>query len=224
MSLEQLLNRKDVWRGRDLAHAGTALTTSGFPALDAELPQSGWPRGELIEIMPQAAGIGELSLVLPLLARLEDDKRWIAWINPPYIPYAPALAAAGLDLSRVLCVRGRDEAETLWALEQALRTGTCAAVLAWPGLLEAGQIRRLQLAAETGAPYSFIFLPPAAAARSSVASLRLSLQSLPPTAGGRRLGVDLLKRRGGWPTGPITVDLDERGAVGSDLAQAAGRA
>ena len=29
---------------------------------------------------------------------------WIAWVSPPYTPYAPALAVAGIDVARVLVV------------------------------------------------------------------------------------------------------------------------
>lgn len=225
MSLEQLLQRNDVWRGRRGPVFGSDRLSTGFADLDAELPEGGWPRAALIELMPASAGIGELSLLLPSLARLVDDRRWLAWIDPPYVPYAPALAAAGIDLSRVLCVRPRNQAENLWALEQALRAGTCAAVLAWPGRLDAGQTRRLQLAAEAGDGYGFVFLPPEAAASASVAALRLSLEPLPPVAGGRRLGVRLLKCRGGWPGGRVSLNLDEPGVGCSPASQAvAGRA
>ena len=125
MSLEQLLQRNDVWRGRRHAPSRSGLLSTGFPLLDAELPGGGWPRGALIEIMPRTTGIGELSLLLPTLARLVDDRRWLAWIDPPYIPYAPALAAAGIELSRVLCVKSREPGEGLWALEQAGQAPEC---------------------------------------------------------------------------------------------------
>ena len=95
MNLEQLLQRKDLWRGNRWPAPPEQRLSTGFAALDAELPEGGWPTGALIEIMPAAAGIGELSLLLPCLARLSAGRRWLAWIDPPYIPYAPALASAG---------------------------------------------------------------------------------------------------------------------------------
>jgi hypothetical protein len=81
-----------------------ATLTSGFAALDAELPGGGWPLGALCELLPRHVGIGELRLLGPALASLSAAGRSLAWIAPPHRPYAPALAAAGIDLARVLVV------------------------------------------------------------------------------------------------------------------------
>lgn len=43
LSLNDILVRPDVWRGR-LAEAAVPAQSSGFPVLDAELPGGGWPR------------------------------------------------------------------------------------------------------------------------------------------------------------------------------------
>ena len=67
---------------------------SGFDELDRRLPRGGWPLGALIELLSVAQGIGELGLFLPALSRLAHSGRYIAWIAPPYLPYAPALVAA----------------------------------------------------------------------------------------------------------------------------------
>ena len=42
-------------------------------------------------------------------ARLPHDRGsggWIAWVSPPYCPYAPSLAAWGIDVGRMLVVNG----------------------------------------------------------------------------------------------------------------------
>ena len=169
----------------------------------------GWPDSGLVELLPARSGIGELGLLMPALARLSRGSRWIAWVAPPYLPYAPALAAAGIDLSRVLMVYPRDSRDSLWALEQALRAGTCVAVLAWPQTLDARAMRRLQLAAEAGSSVGFLFRKDAARQQPSAVQLRLQLDC--PANGKnratdtRRLSVDILKRRGGWPVGPVTL-------------------
>src|ERR1051325_10784310 len=94
-ALDHILERHPVWRGGRLS-ASASATPTGFEALDRELPGGGWPRGTLTELLVGRAGIGELRLVLPALAALSWAGRRIAWLAPPHLPSAPALAAGGL--------------------------------------------------------------------------------------------------------------------------------
>lgn len=202
MSLPSLLQRNDIWRGDEASSAldASPSVSSGFVELDALLPGSGFPIGTLIEIIVPRFGIGELRLLLPAITRLTRE-RWLAFVAPPHIPYAPALARAGVDLSHVLVVNTNERSDTLWAAEQALRAGTCGAVLAWPTKTDFKWLRRLQLAAEAGGTMGVVFSPMHHAATSSPAALRLRLE---PQSDG--LAVHVLKRRGGWPAGPLLLD------------------
>lgn len=205
MSLDTLLQRADIWRGGEYARrdgsggAEPASVPSGHPALDAQLPGGGWPLGALTELLPEHEGIGTLGLLLPALARLAREGRWLAWITPPHLPYAPALADAGLDLSRLLLIRTRNE-DSLWALEQTLRSGACGAALAWPHQPDTRALRRLQLAAEAGHALGVLIRPARDARHASPAALRLHVDAVP---GGLR--VHILKRRGGWTAGPVVI-------------------
>jgi hypothetical protein len=205
VELAQLLSHPAIWRGSQAAPL--AAIPSGFPALDACLPGRGWPRAGLIEILHESGGLGEISLVLPALAtRLHlPGARWCAWVasagdGPALEPYAPALAAAGLPLDRMLVVRpdARMAAAPLWAFAQALRSGACEAALAWlePGMLE---LRRLQLAAERGHTLGILFRSSRAAREPSAATLRVLLE---PRRQGLRLTI--LKSRGG-SRGPVDL-------------------
>jgi len=193
-ALERLLARPDLWQGQQARQGLADGESTGFAALDERLPAGGWPRGGLTELLPERHGIGELRLLMPALARLSRGARWVAWIDPPHIPYAAGLYAAGIDLAHTLVVRTRDSDEHLWALEQALRAGTCAAVLGWPGALGDTTARRLQLAAEAGGALGFLFRDPEARREPSFAALRLALAS---ERGG--LSVEALRQQGGWP-------------------------
>src|SRR5438093_10615934 len=102
-AIEEILQRHPVWRGSGFAKAVAALPT-GFAALDAELPGGGWPRQGLTEVLADPPGIGELELILPALAALTGTGKRVVWVAPPHIPYAPALAAAGVDLVNLLIV------------------------------------------------------------------------------------------------------------------------
>jgi cell division inhibitor SulA/protein ImuA len=198
MKLQQILDRPDIWRAGELAHAPCSPT--GIAALDALI--GGWPLGALTEILLPAHGIGELRLFAPLLVR--EEAGWIVFMAPPYMPYAPALGALPVNLARVLVVQPPSPADRLWATEIVLRDGGGGIVFAWPGaVVQSLWLRRLQLAAEAGAGMGILFRPVAAASENSPAALRLKLE---PAKGGLRLQV--LKKRGG-SMGPINgIRLD----------------
>ena len=122
--------------------------------------------------MSATSGIGELSVLLPALSRLARAGRYIAWIAPPYLPHAPALVQRGLPLERVLIIRSCTLQESLWAAEQALLCPAFGAVLSWPARVSDKNVRRLQLAAETGGSLGILYRPAAAASEPSPAALR----------------------------------------------------
>jgi len=172
--------------------ARPVAVSTGFAQLDAALPGGGWPVGAITELMPEAQGIGELSLLMPALAHLSRAGRYLAWIAPPCLPYPPALVQHGLALERTLLVQARDARAVLWAAEQVLRCPAIGAVLAWPeALLDDRRVRRLQLAAEAGGSCGWLYRPPAAAQQASPAALRLRLRAF-----GGGLHIDIHKARG----------------------------
>ena len=207
----------------------TGLPT-GYAALDRCLPGAGWPRQGLIEILADQRGIGELRLLLPALAALCRDEvaagevypsprpdpagsahagsgmpshdrgsgGWIAWVSPPYCPYAPSLAAWGIDVGRMLVVNGAGATE--WAMDQALRSESCSAVLGWSNPRDPHALRRLQLAAEASRSLAVLYRPLQAGLTHSPAVLRLALLG----GGAEGLQVRIVKSRGGRPA---TVNL-----------------
>ena len=201
-TLAQLLSHPAIWRGGALGNVATPGVPTGFPALDAELPGGGWPAAALTEILPRHEGIGELRILGPALASLSAHGRGLAWIAPPYLPYAPALQAAGIDPARLLVVRTRSPRETLWAVEQVLRSNACGAVLAWPHKIAWPELRRLQLAPEGSQALAILFRPPRVAGEASPAALRLALDTCEGD-----LAVRILKRRGAVCARPIAIDL-----------------
>lgn len=227
-----LLQHPDLWRAGQL-DAACASQPTGFDTLDAHLPGGGWPLGGLTELLLAQAGIGELQLLAPALARLSARQRWIIWINPPFVPYAPALAAHGIDTSKILLVHTRHRTasatapsgkvgkaepgktaaqEALWALERASRSGTCSAALAWldERYLRPQDTQRLQVAAAQGKTFTCLFRPAEARGKASMAPLRLHLQAPPLDRYERhahKLAVHIAKRRGGWAVPDLQVEL-----------------
>ena len=191
MSLQSLLDqRPDLWRGHGSRPDLPAGVASGFAPLDGALAWGGWPPAGLIELLESLPGTG-LGLVLPALARLDKASRWLLLVDPPWPPFAPALAARGIGLERLVVVAAGERAP--WAAEQGLRSEACAAVLVWGGRWETTGLRRLQLAAETAAVPAFLFRDTAAARGHSPAPLRLAVS--PRGEVGWR--VEVLKQRGG---------------------------
>ncbi|HXM83936.1 MAG TPA: translesion DNA synthesis-associated protein ImuA [Burkholderiales bacterium] len=200
-ALEDILQRHPVWRGGASFPSAPAVP-SGFSVLDGELPGGGWPTGALTEILGLQQGIGELQLLLPVLAALTTAGKRVVWIAPPHLPYAPALAAAGVDLIRLAVVRAPGRRDSLWAAEQALRSGACHALLAWFCNARYAELRRLALAAEASRAFVALFRPREAAQESSPACLRIALE---PVEG--ELAVRILKRHGAPAAAPLILPL-----------------
>lgn len=213
-----------LWRAHQLGRSGATAAgvaaSSGHDALDAQLPGGGWPARLLTELLLPHAGVGELRLLAPALAALQQRQRSLMWFDPPAAPCAWALAALGIDLKQLVIVRSRQTvpgraaspaaraklpaADILWALEHALKSGHLGAAVAWlPSRLPADALRRLQLAAQAHDGPVFLLRDAQERNRPSAAPLRLLLAS----AGPDRLHVHVLKRRGPPPTEPVVLSL-----------------
>lgn len=210
VALAEVLARGDVWRGDALAGlsaAADAPIPSGHAELDAELPGGGWPRGNLTELLVDRSGFGELGLLLPMLARLSAAGGWLALVAPPCLPHAPAWAAAGLALERLVVIRaGRQFA---WSLEQLLACAGFAGVLAWPDQgIDARALRRLQVAVEGQPVFAALWRSTAVATQPSPAPLRLALAA---AEGG--VSVRILKRRGRPASSPLHLSIARPGRL-----------
>ena len=202
-----------LWRGKDLLSRASsdlgqgATLPSGYPDLDRHLQGGGWPQQGLMELLLPQAGIGELRLLLPVLQQLTEGA-YIAWINPPFIPYATALKAWEVNTDNLLIVRTRTHNETLWSMERCCLSSGCAGVMAWPEerQLNIKETRRIQLAARSGSTLAMLFRPISAIERSSLAELRLALR---PAACADHLSLDIIKRKGGWPIQGIELSLTQ---------------
>jgi protein ImuA len=198
-----------LWLGHQLGGmTGTAAVASGFAALDAHLPGGGWPRRTLSELLLPHPGLGEIRLLAPCLAAAQRAGRLVMLFDPPARPSAWALVQLGLDVEQLLVVHTRTRvvpgSDSLWACEQALKSGHVGALVAWlPPRLRAERLRRLQLAAHAHDGVAFVMRELAAAQRPSAAPLRIALRA----AGPDLLALRLLKRRGPPLEAQLTLAL-----------------
>jgi cell division inhibitor SulA/protein ImuA len=212
--------------------SGTGVKT-GFMPLDNALAEKGWSKADLAEILCDGCGKGELSLLLPAIAQLQGrhlvqsmygPHRQYAhhaqriktipnagrciWIAPPYVPYAPALEDAGIDLSRLFIVDAKIKnariEDDLWAAEQSLASGAVEGVCIWTAsAITNTSLRRLKHAAMTGGAICWLMRPAVFAQYASPASLRIKL--IASEDGG--LTLNILKRRGLPPNKLIELQL-----------------
>ncbi|MBW8830385.1 MAG: translesion DNA synthesis-associated protein ImuA [Burkholderiales bacterium] len=197
-----------LWLGHQLGRQIDQAVSSGFPALNAELPGGGWPRRVLSELLLPHPGVGEMRLLSPVLASVQQAGRLVMLFDPPQELCAWALSQMGLDIAQLLVIHTRCKvvagSDSLWALEQALKSGHVGAVLAWlPPRLRAERLRRLQLAAHAHDGPAFLIRETAAQQRPTAAPLRLALRP----GGADMLDVRVLKRRGPPLETPLRLQL-----------------
>ena len=210
-SLNTLLKQSGLWRASRIDCDFRRNRQTGFDRLDAELPGAGWPSDGVTELLPSHQGIGEFRLLTPALAELSREQtRWLLLVSPPYIPYPPALAQAGIDLTRVIISQPSTQKDYLWVLEKALASQSCSAVMAWPTDIQEKQVRRLQVASKEGNCWGILFRPERAAVNASPAELRIRLRPPNRATDNSAVSLKIIKRRGRWESDDILINFDDQ--------------
>ncbi|MDD2845344.1 MAG: translesion DNA synthesis-associated protein ImuA [Rhodoferax sp.] len=189
-----------IWRGSEVAQAGQSVVSSGWAALDAQLPGNGWPCNALTELLQPQPALLEWRLLGPALAKLAAGP--ILLVGPPKRPHAPGLVKLGLAEKSIVWIAADTPSERLWCTEQLVKANPRGgAILAWLPQARSEQLRRLQVHAQSCDCPVFLFRPEAAQLDASPAPLRV-LTTLGPDW---NLHVHLLKRKGALLDGPIVL-------------------
>lgn len=182
-----------LWRGDQLGTPVAAVLSSGFAALDAQLPGGGWPGHAVTEILIADAGTLEWRLLGPLLRQVCAAGRPVVAVGPPQPPHPPGLRFEGITERDLVWVQAKTPAERLWCTEQLVKAGgACGAIVAWLPRARPDQVRRLQVLAAGCEGPVFLCRPASAALEPSAAPLRLQARAGPDWT----LEVDVLKRKG----------------------------
>jgi protein ImuA len=210
-----------------IARAGPATAPAGpvsrlaLPASAPFLPGS-LPAGCIHEIegagWDAETGIAISGFASALLARAASGP--ILWAVRQDMPFAPRLAAFGLDLDQVIFCRCRHDGETLAALEDGLRTKGIAAALGEVEHVTLTQSRRLHLICERAGNIGLLVrrrfhgAPAGRKPQGSAAATRWRIHFAPtettePGLGPPRWRLDLLYCRGGMPASFIVEWNDE---------------
>jgi protein ImuA len=195
-----------VWRGDQLGRATAPTRSSGFAALDAQLPGGGWPCQGLTELLCPQPGTLAWRLLAPLLRALcpagggtrPAAATPVLLVGPPHPPHPPGLRADGIDERGLVWLQAHTAAERLWTTEQLLKARAPGVLVTWLPQARPEQLRRLQVLAGAAQGPVFVCRPQAAAREASAAPLRLLVRVGAAGAddGPWALQVDLLKRPG----------------------------
>ncbi|MBN1379770.1 MAG: translesion DNA synthesis-associated protein ImuA [Gammaproteobacteria bacterium] len=196
-----------LWRGNSTVGSVSQALPTGFYTLDQILPDGGWPLGAMVELLVPATGIGELRLAAPALRAVTCTGRYAVLIAPPYLPFAPALEHARIDLQYLLLIKTKHSQQALWAADKALRNPACGLLLLWVDATTPGHVlRRLQMAAREGNTVLLLYRPemPGGYGKSHWANIRLRLQSH-----SQGLALDLLKAPGQLQPQSLTLNFQD---------------
>ncbi|WP_395347283.1 translesion DNA synthesis-associated protein ImuA [Variovorax sp. UC122_21] len=181
-----------LWRGDALGSPVTRVLSSGFKALDAQLPGGGWPCGSLTEVLQVQPTVLEWRLLAPAMRSLVAQGKQIVVVGPPKALHIPGLVHLGLDERHLVWIHADKPVERLWAIEQLLKANAAGMVLGWVPQAPQEKIRRPQVCAQSCDAPVILFRPAAAEHEASAAPLRLQA----------RFGIDwelrlhLIKRKG----------------------------
>ena len=190
-----------IWRGSEFGRAATSVCSSGWPALDAELPGGGWPVGAVTELLAAQPAVLEWRLLGPALRKVVAAGGQVVVIGPPRDPHLPGLLHEGLDERQLVWIQAALPAERLWVTEQLIKSNAAGAIVAWLPQARQEQLRRLQVNAQAGEGPVFLCRPEAARHEASAAPLRVH------AAAGLdwELKVSVLKRRGPAHEGVVVL-------------------
>ena len=212
--------------------ARAAAWSLGAPEVDALIGAGGLDSAACHEIKPQSAtassNAAALSFALALARRrLEGAARTgrnlprILWCSSPRTMrdagnfYPPGLVRFGLEACSFLFIDARREDDVLWALEEALRSGSLGLVIGAVPSIGLTPARRLSLAAREGAT-PLLLLTSARAAASAATTTRWRIDPAasaahpfdPRASGAPRLAVRLERCRSAPPAMQAALTLE----------------
>jgi cell division inhibitor SulA len=106
--------------------------------------------GNVTEIILPQGQVENFQLLLPMLTQLNQEKRWLAWIDPPQELVSKWQKMHGIVAGELLVLRSSADHPARKLAERALRVGTCHAVVLWTEKLNKACFEALQAASFAG--------------------------------------------------------------------------
>lgn len=121
---------------------------------DAESPEQ--RRGNVTEVIMPPGQVENFQLLLPMLTQLNQERRWLAWIDPPPALVSKWQTTHGIVTSELLVLRSTRDYSAFELAEIALGAGTCHAVVMWTSRLSSGDFGALEQASARGNSHGVI--------------------------------------------------------------------
>jgi len=175
MAAAKKLHHLNAWE-RSTAPGQAATVPTGIPGLDELMPGGGWPQAGLVEIIIPDDHTDAMALVLPLLAHLGEQERWLGLVSPPCIPRSRLLQDTRINPLRMQQVNPHAGRSDMWTMEYMLQDGNYSIVLGWPSCDTELVARRLANAALAGDALGILFRYESFTRKASATGLRLRLE------------------------------------------------
>ena len=108
------------------------------------------PAGNVTEIILPEGQVENFQLLLPMLTQLNQEKRWLAWIDPPQSLVSKWQTMRGIVAGELLVLRSTSDYPARQLAERALSAGTCHAVVMWTRKLGREALTSLEQASARG--------------------------------------------------------------------------
>ena len=129
------------------------VSLASVPPTAPELREKDAPAeetGNVTEIILPQSQVENFQLLLPMLTQLNQEERWLAWIDPPATLVQKWQQHHGIVPGQLLVLRSSEQHDALEMAERALAAGTCHAVVLWSGRLSKSAHSRLEKASSKG--------------------------------------------------------------------------
>lgn len=140
---------------QNLAYASGAITESAVKVSTVTPSPTPAPvnkpvTGNVTEIIMPEGQVENFQLLLPMLTQLNQEKRWLAWIDPPQSLVSKWQKMRGIVAGELLVLRSTPEHPAGELAERALSAGTCHAVIMWTRKLGRQSLAALEQASAKG--------------------------------------------------------------------------
>ncbi|CAN5699190.1 ImuA family protein [soil metagenome] len=185
-----------------------AVNGIGFPPLEKAFPNNTFPTGAIHEFLSDSKEALAVTngFVSALLSRLIQNKGACLWISPERMVFPPGLKTFGIEPHKIIFITIKQEKEQLWAMEEALKCNSIAAVVGQIKNIDFTASRRFQLSVEQTNVTGFVIRQQlrtvntiAAVARWKITPLHSTLEDDMPGVGYPAWNVELQKVRNGKP-------------------------